>query len=250
MKPRVGARGPVLSPLDRRRFGVKTAKAEDFTAARWPGLEKFCRKHGVLFCIARCSADDAQAARTLEAQGFRLMDTLVHYQCRLPLRLEDVPAPPIVVRALRRGEEQRVRGLARLAFRGYPGHYHSDPRLPRRACDAVYEDWAYREACAHRRGRRCVRVAEWTGSIAGFLSLRFAGPREAEGVLFAVSPRLQGHGLGQALMRDGAAFCAGRGAQRLAISTQITNLRSQRCWTRAGLEPLRFVHTFHKWFDR
>ncbi|MCX5794447.1 MAG: GNAT family N-acetyltransferase [Elusimicrobia bacterium] len=251
MRKRAAGGSPaVLSPLDQKRFGVRTAKAADFNSAQWPRLSSFCRDKGVEFCIARCSADDLDAARTLEAQGFRLADTLVYYQRLLPGGLDGVPEPSIEVRPLRRGEERPVRELARRAFRGYPGHYRCDGRLPRRACDEVYADWAYREARAHHRGERCVRVAERNGHVAGFLSIRFNSPQEAEGVLFAVCPRLGRQGVGQTLMRDGVAFCAGRRARRMIISTQVTNLRSQRCWIRCGFEPLRFVHTFHKWFDR
>jgi dTDP-4-amino-4,6-dideoxy-D-galactose acyltransferase len=237
-----------VSSLDEKRFGVKTAIARHFTALHWDHLRSFCLKSKVRFCIVRCAAEDLEAAHCLEENGFQWMDTLVYYG--RPLSPRDgapVPQPSVRIRAMRSSDKATIRRVAQQAFRNYSSHYHADLNLQRAACDALYADWAIREASTRKPGRAML-VAEIAGAVVGFLSLRLNQPKEGEGVLFAVSPRWQGRGVGLALMRQGAVWCSEQGARRMIISTQITNIAAQKTFIRAGFEPVRYISTFHKWF--
>jgi hypothetical protein len=155
--------GPALSPLDRERFGVVTARWDAASDAELADALAFCREHDVELLIARCDTSDATAAHGLERAGALLMDTMIHFACDPARRpSDDAEAPPI--RSAAREDATQVREIAGEAFRGYVGHYHADPRLDRAAADEVYPDWAYRSCLtrdppnAHPRGprpRRC-----------------------------------------------------------------------------------------------
>ena len=77
-----------------------------------------------------------------------------------------------------------------------------------------------------------------------------SGEEEGEGRLFAVSPEVQGQGISRSHMVQAMEWFLSRGARRMIISTQITNIGVQKVWVRLGLEPAYAYHTFHKWFDQ
>jgi GNAT superfamily N-acetyltransferase len=237
-----------LSEIHEERFGIRTARAEQVSAEMLPSVLSFCRRSEVALLIARCPASDLRAAQAMEREGFLLMDTLVHYR----RDLVDVPIPaenPLLeVRAFSPGEEDEVVEVAAQAFRGYPGHYHADERLDRRQCDEVYTSWALR-SCLSRDVAEEVLVASLGDSIVGFLTLSMASPEEGQGILFAVAPSARRRGVSSALMIGGLRWCLAKGAARMTIPTQVTNLPSQKVWCRLGFEPSHAEYTFHKWFD-
>ncbi|NWG16909.1 MAG: GNAT family N-acetyltransferase [Chloroflexi bacterium] len=233
-----------LSAIDEERWGVRTARAWGITADHLPDVLAFCRREKVVFLVARCAVSDLRAAQMMEAQGFRLMDTLLYYSRDLT---QPLPPVPDSVRPACDGEADAVRMLAGRAFRAYNGHYHADERLDRAACDAVYESWAYR-SCLSRQVADEVLVAAPDGQIAGFITLRLNGA-QGEGPLYAVDPAAQGQGIGRALMTGALHWLKQRGARDMLMSTQVTNVPSQKVWTRLGFEPSHAEYTFHKWFD-
>ena len=233
-----------LSPLDEARWGVRSARAPKLAAENLPQALNFCRENGVVFLIARCPVADLTAVQAMERQGFLLMDTLLYFRCDLKRSL---PEAPDSVRPVREDEAAAVRDLAVRAFRDYGGHYHADTRLDRAACDAVYGDWAYR-SCLSRDVADEVLVTTFNGQISGFVTIRQHGD-EGEGPLYGVEPSAQGHGHGGALMSGAMAWLRSHAARTMVMSTQITNVPSQKVWLRLGFEPSYAEYTFHKWFD-
>lgn len=241
--------GPVfLSGIDQNRFGVPIARATRVTMETLPLVMEFCRANGVVLLIARCPATEIRAAQAMEREGFALMDTLIFFSRELTRS----PIPPdtgqIAVRPIQPGEADAVRAVAIESFRGYSGHYHADDRLDRAACDETYVSWAYR-ACVSPEVADVVLVADRDGSIVGFATLRLNNAVEGEGVLFGVAPSAQGRGVYRSFMVRGMEWCLAKGASRMVVSTQITNMAVQKIWARVGFEPSHGYYTFHKWFD-
>lgn len=237
-----------LSAIDEERFGIRTARAPQVTPEGLPAAMDFCRANGVVLLIARCRVSELRAAQAMEREGFSLMDTLVYYARdlgRTPIPSDTGQAS---VRPIRPGEEEVVRAVAADAFRGYFGHYHADERLDRAGCDEAYTSWALR-SCVSRAVADEVLVAVLDGSVAGFATLLVNGPGEGEGVLFGVAQAAQGRGIYRSLVIAGMEWCRSRGATRMVVSTQITNVAVQKVWARVGFEPCHAYYTFHKWFD-
>jgi GNAT superfamily N-acetyltransferase len=236
-----------LSALDEERFGVRTGRATAVTAVVLPAVVSFCRRGQVRFLIARCPASDLAAAQAMEAEGFFLTDTLVYWS-----RDQSLPVPEIMngftIRPVRSGEETVVEAIAAEAFRGYFGHYHADPRLDRKACDDTYASWA-RRSCTLREVAEEVLVAEETGSILGFLTLRRNSPEEAEIVLNGVRPSAQRRGIYRSLVLEAMRWSLDRDCRRLVVSTQLVNVPVQKAWTSLGFTLSSAWYTFHKWFD-
>jgi ribosomal protein S18 acetylase RimI-like enzyme len=237
------------SAIDEERFGVRVARAHDVRAADVETLLAFCRGEDVQLLIARCATTELAAAQALEAAGAFLADTLVYYARDLAATPLPEDADASRVRALRAGDAEAVRRIAAEAFQGYGGHYHADPHLDRRLCDEAYSSWAFR-SCTSRDVADQVLVAELDGEVAGFITLRLNSADEGEGALFAVAPAARRTGLGRSLLVGSLEWFGEQGCRRMVISTQVTNVRVQRIWTRLGFEPSHSFYTFHQWLDR
>lgn len=234
-----------LSALDEERWGVRTARISGVMASHLPVIMEYCRVNQVTFLIARCDADQLDAVHEMERQGFLLMDTMLYLVRDMRLPLPDVPSE--AVRPVRLEEADAVSVLAEKTFRGYLGHYHADARLDTAACDAVYPSWTYR-SCVSREVADEVLILEQDSQLVGFITLQLRGNY---GVvpLQGVDPSLQGHGLGRKLISGALKWMAAHGAHQVEMCTQVTNLPSQKVWSRMGFEPSHAEYTFHKWFD-
>ncbi|RJP23502.1 MAG: GNAT family N-acetyltransferase [Candidatus Abyssobacteria bacterium SURF_5] len=239
-----------LSAIDEQRFGFRVARASNVTAEDLHSILDFCHKKEIVLLIARCATSELRAAQTMEAQGFLLMDTLMYYQRKSsPDQIPSNVAGDIVVRPFEAGEEDAVAEIAAKSFEGYQGHYHCDERLDPIKCNEIYTSWA-RRSCVVPNLADQVIIAELDGVAAGFATLRLASPEVGEGVLFGVSPSAQGRGIYRYLMIEGMKWCLDKRAERMVVSTQITNIAVQKVWSRLGFEPSYSSYTFHKWFDK
>jgi ribosomal protein S18 acetylase RimI-like enzyme len=235
-----------LSEIDRGRFGVITARATLSDGELPANVLGFCRAHGVELLIVRCAAHDYAAVHEIEREGGILCDTLVYYARDLE-RAAPAGGAAGMIRSARPEDAARVRDIAREAFSAYLGHYHTDPRLDRASADETYADWAWR-SCTSPGTADEVLVAEASGRIEGFLTLRRNSPEEAEIVLNAVATAARRSGVYTELVKAALRWAADAGAGRVIVSTQLTNQAVQRAWTRAGFELTRSFYTFHLWF--
>lgn len=239
----------ILNPLETNRFGVGCARlavpvADDENLAM---ADREAATQGVAMLTARVDVGALSQVHALERAGYRLMDTLVWYgrgleRSSLPVH----PGHGLVLRRAEASDEDVVGGIAERAFASYLGHYHADPRLDRAAADAAYVEWARRSVAA-ASPLAPVMLAELDGDVAGFATMRFNTPDEAEIVLNAVDPLRKGAGVYTALVAAALHLAAENGAGRLIVSTQINNYTVQRVWARLGFCHERSVYTFHKW---
>jgi GNAT superfamily N-acetyltransferase len=237
-----------LSEPDEERFGIRIARTEIAGLEVLPAVYDFCKAHNVVMLIARCASKDIRIAQTLERDNFSLMDTLVYYAFNLKRGQISPDTGKVLVRFFKVGDEQFIENVAQRSFQGYFGHYHADSRLDQAKSDEVYVSWALR-LCAYRDASNDVIVADADGSIVGFATLRLNRPEEGEGVLFGVAPEAQGKGIYRSFMIHGMQWCLAKGAERMVVSTQVTNIAVQKVWTRLGFEPSHAYYIFHKWFD-
>jgi len=235
-----------FSQVESERFGVRVARAH-VGAKNFAQVLDFCAAEQINLLIARCSTKELATAQKMESLGFLLMDTLVYYAFDLEKRAIPDDSGRAHVRSFVPEDKTQIETVAAAAFAGYHGHYHADPRLDPRKCDEGYVSWAVR-SCTSKEVATEVLVAEIDEKIVGFLTLRLNRPKEVEGVLFGVAPEAQGIGVGRALIVTGLESCKKQHAERMVISTQVTNVPVQRVWCRVGFEPAHSFYTFHKWF--
>ncbi len=234
-----------LSPVDTERFGIPSARGFAKELSALPQINEFCKREKIDLLILRCNTQDIDLAHALEKQNFFLMDTLLYFRYFLSKK-DDLQSKDNIF-PISDGEESHIRKISQKAFANYRSHYHADPRLDPQKSDEGYLNWAMRSARKEIADE--VLVAKTDGKINGFLSLKKNSTSEVEGPLFAVSPDVQGQGLGRSLMKSAFQWAYEQRAKEFIISTQVTNLASQNLWTSLGMKSYRSFYTFHKWFD-
>jgi RimJ/RimL family protein N-acetyltransferase len=236
-----------LNDLETARFGVVCARliGDDIPLA---DVNATAVAANVQMITARVDVGALDRIHALEADGYRLMDTLVYYA----RPLEDLPAAPVLAKDVSMrlavpADAPRVAEVARDAFQGYFGHYHADPRLDNAAADAAYVEWA-ETATAQCGSKEPVLIVEnKTAGVVGFATMRLNSKDESEGVLFGIHPNAQGGGLYSAFIIEAMHEGQNLGTSRMIVSTQINNYAVQRVWARLGFTHCRSLYTFHKW---
>jgi GNAT superfamily N-acetyltransferase len=234
------------SEMDTGRFGFPVGKAYDISAAALPRVLEESRALGLRLLLARCSSRDWPTVHALEANGFRLMDTMLYLRRELAPR--DAAPLPAGIRPARPGESAEVAAVAGRAFAGYLGHYNTDPRLDPGKVAQIYPSWAAR-ATADRTVADQVLVAESGGRIAGFGALKSMGDGVVDAMLYAVDPAHRGRGLYRDLLAASLAWSREAGFSRIEYSTQLANTAAQAAVLKLGFLPDRSSYTFHRWFD-
>src|SRR5687768_8821607 len=130
-----------LSDLDLNRFGVTTVKADGLESPEdVDDCISFSKKSNAALLIARLDASRLRVAQRMEAMGGILCDTLVYYELRCRPAKDSIVAlhadvETFQLREMTTKDQTDVINVAREAFSGYFGHYHSDPALDKRDCD-------------------------------------------------------------------------------------------------------------------
>jgi hypothetical protein len=236
-----------LNELETRRFGVVCAHVTNLDASL-ESIDAAARGMRVAMLVVRLSSRKLQTVHALETNGFRLMDTLAVYSCRLGESsvLGEVPEG-VTTRLAVPSDADAVERIARDAFSNYHGHYHCDPRLDQGAATESYVDWARRSIVQPPPGVGALLACK-DGAVVGFLTYRMNSDVEGELLLNGISPsyrKIGVNGLVIGRVKD-IVFSSGRSS--LMTMTQITNVAAQRVWVRQGFLPEHSYYTFHKWY--
>ncbi len=237
-----------FNDLETERFGIRCARVED-PQTSLAVVNAAAQSDNIAFLSIRVTTDKIACVQALEADGYRLMDTLVYYHAPLSKSHVETPTPDGVdIRVAELQDAERVGEVAGAAFSGFFGHFHADARLSQAACDAVYVDWA-KTSVATQITSLPVLVAHTAEQVVGFLSARHTNDTCADIALNAVMPQVQGQGIYGALLDRAMQQMAAAGYQEVTISTQVNNVPVQRAWGKRGFRMQSSCYTLHKWMD-
>lgn len=182
----------------------------------------------------RVPQDWTEAAKLLEACGFRKTETLVTFG-RHGLPVPECPLPWAVATT---GDATACAEIGRTAFTF--DRFHADPSIPDSVADAIKEAWVLN--AFHGRADTIFVVREH-GVAMGFNLCLF---KEGTAVidLIAVAPEAQGRGVGRSLVVAALAHYRGR-AQGMRAGTQADNHASIALYKGLGFKELNGQHTFH-----
>jgi ribosomal protein S18 acetylase RimI-like enzyme len=194
---------------------------------------------GNVFVFTKVPTADVAHLTMLESCGFNLVDTQVtlrHHEHASPA------AHPARIRVAVPADRVAVGDIAEGCFRY--SRFHQDPKIEPAIANRVKRRWA--ENCvAGVRGEE-VLLASLDGNAAGFLAVVLSG--EAATIdLIGVEPRMQGNGIGRALVQAFVARWRPK-AKFLRVGTQISNAASQRLYQRCGFffEGAQYVLHTHR----
>ena len=222
------------------------------------------RRQGFQQLMCRAAPRDVPLIHALEAEGFRLMDTLVTMALDLTRPLPPLdPTKPWHARGFYAAEIRQaipadsvaLMAIARNAFSDpqiWLDRFHADPRLPRGRADALYAEWVKNSVEPPTPADSmadCVFVAGPAGgSIAGFITCRRArGSEPARVLLNAVDVWARRHGVYRALVLWTLEWFREQREPVVTVRTSVASQAVQRTWTRLGAVPICVEHTFHWW---
>lgn len=240
---------------DQEVLGIKTGRLEyivardSIVAAQLAsGLDALVKERGIRMCSARVHSSDLGVIGALEATGYHYRETVLTPW----LGLSSIQAlESDEVRAAASADCDRLAQVARAAFR--TDRFHLDPRIDRRAADAVYDRWV-RDWFAAHRGNARETVIDVDGKPAGFILYDIVDAPEFERgpvaaiVLSAVDPELQGRGLGLTLWRGTMKRMQAEAAYVTTVMT-ASNTSVFGLYVKLGFSFSSNEVTLHRWLD-
>lgn len=239
----------VVSELDSHRFGLRIARCRLDAPINDSGLARqTLRAMNVDVLVLRVRSGDVSTPRELARGGGKLIyaDSLVYYSI-VPSHSERRNLESgVSIRRTTAGDATVIGELARAAFSRYPSHYAANPLLASRGdVGAGYAEWAM----SHVLDSDVLLpawVAEHDGAVVGFVTVKQSADRkDAEILLNAVHRDFQSRGLYTSLLFEILRVLHEDGVRLLRVSTQLSNIRVQRVWSRLGMTLERAYDTYH-----
>lgn len=172
-------------------------------------------------------------------------DVLTYWECPASM-LAEVPAdaePTLSVAPADVDEESRE-ALATVltdSFRGYGNHYTANPMLDPDLALQGYLEWAMGAFGTNPHNVILLRHGDDVVGAATVID----GSDHLEIELAGLTGKSQGQGWYRVLLAGIGQEALRRGSDRVIISTQVSNIRVQRAWLRAGMKLFAAVATAH-----
>jgi dTDP-4-amino-4,6-dideoxy-D-galactose acyltransferase len=234
-----------LLEWDSAFFGLRIATAGSAPRSRdeIDAAFAWCREQSVDCLYLLVGADDVATLRAAGDRGFRFVDVRMTYAIELSSARAASESAPI--RAARESDVAALRAIA--AASHTDSRFYADGRFARERCDELYATWI-EKSC--RGWADAVLVADHDGAPAAYLTCHARDNGRGEIGLVGVDARVQGRGLGRALVASALRWFAERELERATVVTQGRNVAAQRLYQSAGFRTAEVGLWHHRWFDR
>lgn len=194
------------------------------------------------YIVARVPTEDIALIHVLEQHGFRMLVPMIM------LEGAGVPSTSMSAGDLVSGIEldsarsEDVPVLAEIARRAFmDGRFRAEPGLSDDVVDEMYATWT--RNCCNKSLADEVFVARVAGRAVGFVAVRCDNLQTGEIGLIAVSPDMQGHGIGSALLETGCHWASTR-VENMIAWTPLSNIAAirmyEKCDFRVGGSALYY----------
>lgn len=200
-------------------------------------------------CTFRTGLETYTCSHLVEERGFKLMDVMAVFTAQAPL---SPPTPVLDYKLIQapHNDAQSMLQAAELASKSFShSRVYADPGISRKQAENFHNRMV--EGLWQDPSHTRVVMRHESGELAGFyLAGTDLDPRIEKplGILLLinVAPKHQGKGVGQNLLADFSRrmleFCS-----LVEIATQVTNRAGLSLYARAGLAPVTYLATFHRW---
>jgi hypothetical protein len=242
---------------DSHFFGVRMGRVEYVCASdsRLIGPALACAverlsARGVGHLSARVDVADIESIAIYEAQGFRLMDSLVTYTTR-PGKEPPNPVREVgTIRPFQAADAGQLLAITLEAYKGFRGRFHLDPHLPDERADAFYVEWA--RQCINGTMADNLLVSEGAdGRLLGYLAFRRREPVSSVGRVPVFGGglgacRADAPGAYAGLIRAGTLWAHDHDGVA-ECQTQNYNFSTIRIYEAVGAHYVRAEYTLHRW---
>lgn len=244
--PDAGAESPgwVRLPWDSNHFGFSIGRLLPRSLAETDLAAKVAvaNQAGIrcLYWLADQTPNNIAAA---QLTGFKLAGLRMVLERPLPAGTRPKPNRPDVRTAVD-ADMEALRTLAASSHRNT--RFYSDSHFPRERADAMYAAWISR---SDEDPNQRLLVTGPIGAPVGYLACELDESNASGGIgLIAVDERLQGKGLGGALLDEALRWLTDQGANRVSVVTQAKSSAAVGLYRTKGFAPQDVAMWFHIWF--
>ncbi len=172
-----------------------------------------------------------------------LADTLVYYSCILEQKVKNELPPGLRIEIA--GEEKRgeLESLILRIFKGYQNHYHSNPLFKQVDLAKGYLEWNL--PFLIEKDKICLIIYDNEVPCAFLTAKIVENESFADIILNGALKEYEGQGKYSFLIRALKNILIERNILKLIVSTQLTNQRVQRVWTKENFGLEQSFYTFH-----
>jgi ribosomal protein S18 acetylase RimI-like enzyme len=202
-------------------------------------ITKRGQDQGYKHLSCRTDSSHLAAIRSLEANGFHLVDILITFS----YDLNDYDKGEKEVSIAGEADLKPLKRMAESSFT--QDRFHNDPTLPKKLSDKLYGLWL--ENCFKGRSEAVI-VYRQNGNPIGFITCNRDKKDRETGVidLVAVSKGSQGMGVGLKIVENALYWFKNNGFKRVTVGTQINNVPAVRIYEKAGFRTISSSVTYHK----
>ena len=198
--------------------------------------------HGVCFLSARLPEDAIASLHTVEAVGFRVIESFLTFGRQTAGEIPVNGASDCHIRLAQPEDMEVVASIAYRAFESF--RLRVDPQVPESRARHSRREWVRNGF----KGRaEAIYIAENKNHLVGFVLLRSKVDMERVGEieLIAVDPAFHGRGIGKALVAEAIRHYRGETSE-IQVGTQAKNLQAIGLYTRMGFSVVRSEFSFHR----
>jgi GNAT superfamily N-acetyltransferase len=227
------------SDVESRRFGMRVVRVTLPEGGDARGVRAHVEGSGADLVIFRFPTARDDMIEVFHDSDWKLVPagTAIYWEKSLS-GLDELPDGNRVATAQ---EKATVARLIPVIFEGYRNHYSANTSLRHHDITDGYSEWALSRVDTSESFVMLLRQHTLDIGVATVAMRR----SDAEVELAGIHPEHREKGHYATLMRGVEAQAHLRGAQRLVISTQASNIRVQRAWARLGFVPCFAVDTVH-----
>jgi len=230
---------------DTKFFGYKVANCSPKTAHDLYKTEDLAYagnepKQKVKLLMVRCGVENMEVIDALICSKFILMETQVSYSFSFS---KNFPYPTTPIRVAVPDDLERLKEIAKVAFKDYGGHFHNDRKIDSDKATDMYVEWIA-NSCF---GNKLADEVFVTEDLNGFITVKKLNDTVGEGVLACVDKKAQHRGIYKDLILTAMIWGRDNGLKSMEMTTRVNNFAVQKVWQRIGWEIFEANHTFHKW---
>jgi len=196
----------------------------------------FLAGQGIELFAYRVPEWDVQGVDRFKAAGFKVIETLQTFECKLHETALELP-PDVDFACPADGDE-----CARIAEKIFHSdRFHADPEISNNAANELKKAWIQNSVSG--RADKVLITRSGSGAITGFNACML-NEKTAAIDLIGVGTEYQGQGLGRLLVQAAQKHYAGR-AKSLTVGTQLNNSHSIALYQSLGFTLLASSLTLH-----
>lgn len=232
---------------DSEFFGMRVGRVSGDTLSKEEvrSIDDWCEEERIRLLYFLSRADCPSSVESAEQAGFRLVDVRLTFELTgRPAEWSSMEGGLASVRPVRKADIPALQSLARAGHRNT--RFFNDNKFPRELAEKLYATWIALD-CEGRADKVLV-ATEDAGEVLGYVTCHLGASHGQIG-LIGVNAEKRGKGLGRQLTLAASHWLKEKGASKILVVTQGSNIPAQRLYQSCGFRTHEVSLWYHKWYS-